>query len=180
MTLAYYIKHAFMVGVSTVYGFGEMNCGDIGKAVPCDANAITASGIPFDPEMPYAAVAAPTELRMEPKLVFMRVADGPCIPIWILDKMNPRYIGERGFDLSPRALELLTGNRSPQWSGRVSKCTGDINETFYLGSFNAASDLSNGPAVRKSHSRICGINQRKVHASQSAAARPSNRHHVCD
>lgn len=128
MNLAHFIKLAFTVGLSTTYGWGEFNCGDIGKPVSCAKGAITASGEVFDPELPTAAVAAPSDVRVKAVNVWMRIGKGPCVSIRVNDKLNPRYIGKLAFDLSPRSLELLTGTRRPMWSGRVSQCNGVKNE----------------------------------------------------
>lgn len=124
MTLEF-IALAFQVSLSSTYGYQEWNCGDIGKPKPCDFGAITASGEVFDPELPTAAVFMPTNIVMRPVNVWMQVEDGPCVKVRVNDKGNPRYIGERAFDLSPRSLELLIGYRSPTWSGRVTTCTGE-------------------------------------------------------
>ena len=117
-----YIKLASGL-LATVYGFGEPNCGDVGAPRPCELGAITASGEVFDPLRPMAATAAPLSSRVHSRYVGMRVADGLCHPIRIADKSNPRFIGVRGFDLSPKAVELLTGKpATPWWSGRVYLC----------------------------------------------------------
>ena len=107
---------------STTYGYGEFMCGDIGKPVPCAKGAITASGIEFDPSLPMAAIAAPTKFVLRAKVIGLRVEGGKCKRIHLVDKMNPRYIGVRGFDLSPAAVKLLTGDAHPKWSGRVEVC----------------------------------------------------------
>lgn len=117
----FFISIAFGL-ISTTYGYGEWNCGDIGKPQPCSVGAITASGEPFDPEIATGAVFAPTKLRMEARDVWMQVKDGPCVKIRINDKGNPRFIKKRGFDLSPKALELLIGRRDPKWVGKLYKC----------------------------------------------------------
>ena len=112
--LSQFISLAFTVGVSSTYGFGEPFCGDYDqKPQPCEYGAITASGEVFDPELPTAAVAAPRGLRMYPVVVYMS-AGGPCVPIRINDKLNERYIGERGFDLSRGALRALGLKDEPQ------------------------------------------------------------------
>jgi len=110
--------------ISTTYGHGEKFCGDIGKAVACELGAITASGVRFDPQLPQAAIAAPIRMVMRDSFVWLRVAGGPCSKIHLVDKMNPRYIGKRGFDLSPAAVELLTGKPATRhWSGVVHVCS---------------------------------------------------------
>jgi len=108
---------------STTYGHGEMFCGDIGKAVPCSKGAITASGIEFDPSVAMVAIAAPTKLVLRAKTIGLRVPGGKCRRVKLADKMNPRYIGVRGFDLTPAAVQLLTGKPATKyWSGRVEVC----------------------------------------------------------
>ena len=89
----------------------------------CDGG-ITASGEKFEPfNEPSAAVAMPRNVRMRPKWVYLRVESGDCHMIRVNDKMNQRYVGKRGFDLSPSAQELLTGNAaSKNWSGKVFVC----------------------------------------------------------
>lgn len=126
MLLQKFIELAFAVGISSTYGFGEWNCGDIGKAKPCIKGQPTASGVLLDPDAPQAAIAAPTNMRMRPVTVYMRVPGGPCVAIQVIDKMNPRYIGERGFDLTPGALRALGVEPKPQLL-TVEKC--EIKET---------------------------------------------------
>jgi hypothetical protein len=122
MGLEYYLVLALEIGVSTVYGFGERYCCDPGKACPCTTGAVTASGQIFDTEKATAAIPYPAKLRIKPQAVFLRVGDGPCVEIIINDKLNARFIGRRGFDLSPRAQELLIGKRDPRWVGVVKPC----------------------------------------------------------
>lgn len=109
--------------VSTVYGGGEMFCGDVGKPVACAHGAITASGEVFDPTIPMVAIAAPYGVRLRARMVSLKVPGGECRPVLLADKMNPRWIGVRGFDLTPAAVELLTGGaQGLKWSGRVQVC----------------------------------------------------------
>lgn len=112
---------------ATTYGWGEMMCGDVGKARSCSEGAITASGQVFDPELPTAAIAAPFNLRM-PKTgveVYMKVEGGECTKILVNDKKNPRFIGKKPFDLTPGALRALGVNPTRHWSGKVLLCTQD-------------------------------------------------------
>lgn len=110
--------------MSTTYGYGEKNCGDIGRAVACDSLAITASGLAFNPRIPQVAIAAPTSMRLRDRAIWLRVADQPCRRVLLVDKMNPRYIGIRGFDLNPAAQALLTGKPATRhWSGKVFVCS---------------------------------------------------------
>ncbi len=108
---------------ATTYGHGELMCGDVGKPRACKVGAITASGEPFDPSLPTAAIAAPFTYRLQARTVYLKVPGGQCRPIRLTDKMNPRYIGKRGFDLSPKAVQLLTNEEpSRTWSGKVEVC----------------------------------------------------------
>ena len=119
--------------LATTYGWGEKNCGDIGKAVSCSKGAVTASGDLFDPEVANAAMALPTNIRMVKGLRLpLRImhADGSygtCHWMPVNDKMNPRYIGVRGWDLSPAAVNLLTGGKAHRkWSGKVQICENEL------------------------------------------------------
>lgn len=107
---------------STTYGYGEKMCGDPGKAVACDSNAVTASGVPFNPDVAMVALAMPAKLRLKATHIGLRVPGGKCKLVLLADKMNERYVGKRGFDLTPAALRLLTGSSGPMWSGRVEIC----------------------------------------------------------
>ena len=105
------------------FGIVKSNCGDIGTPEPCAKGAITASGEMFDPDTPSMAVAAPTNMRITAKDIWIRTDNTECIKIRVNDKMNPRYTGERGFDLSPAAVKLLTGQEpKPYWSDKVYVC----------------------------------------------------------
>lgn len=125
IALKYYLTLASGL-ISTTYGYGERMCGDVGAAVACIAGAVTASGEEFRPqEVASAAVAAPARLRIEATEVHLKIYPGPyaCRPVRVNDKMNPRWIGKRGFDLSPAAVELLTGQPATErWSGVVQVC----------------------------------------------------------
>lgn len=109
--------------VSTTYGYGERMCGDIGTPAECKRGALTASGIPLEPSAPMAAIFAPTKMRLKAQWIQLRVPDRECKWVLLADKGNPRFIGERGFDLTPAAVELLTGESAhPNWSGKVEVC----------------------------------------------------------
>jgi rare lipoprotein A (peptidoglycan hydrolase) len=126
MSLEYFVQLALSIGISTTYGYGEMYCCDPGKACPCTTGQYTASGEMFDTEKATAAIPLPVNMRIVPTVVHLQIENGPCVPIKLNDKMNSRFIGKRGFDLSPRAIELLTGKpRTPKWVGRVYPCNGD-------------------------------------------------------
>ena len=118
--------------ISSTYGWGESSCGDYGKPRACEQGAVTASGEPFNPhEDATAAIAMPRNRILRASVVVLRVEEGPCVPIRISDKMNERYVGKRGFDLSPAAVRALTGKEpSRHWSGVVHVCDQEAsNET---------------------------------------------------
>lgn len=110
--------------LSTTYGWGEASCGPSKAPVPCVKGAITASGEEFDPSVPSAAIAAPKSLRMRAMYIGLRVVGGRCVRVRLNDKSNPRWIGNRGFDLSPAAVELVTGEPARStWSAPLELCT---------------------------------------------------------
>ena len=108
---------------STTYGYGEKMCGDPGHARTCDKGAVTASGIKLDPELPQVAIAAPASMLLKAQRIGLQVPGGKCVWVSLVDKMNERWIGVRGFDLTPGALKLLTGKPATKyWTGQVSVC----------------------------------------------------------
>lgn len=113
---------------ATVYGFGEKNCGNPGKPKPCVYGAITASGEIFDPRRVTGAITVPAKMRFKPFTVLVRSYKNECIPLRINDKSNHRWIGKRGFDLTPAAVKAITGRVHKKWSGRLEFCV----ETFDL------------------------------------------------
>ncbi len=122
MTLTAFLMLASLLD-STTYGYGEKMCGDVGKPVVCAKGAITASGEPFDVEVPQVALALPAKWRVRAQRIKLRVSGGKCQWVRLVDKMNARWVGLRGFDLNPAALSLLTGNRAiKHWTGRVEIC----------------------------------------------------------
>lgn len=122
MSLLYYILLASGLKATT-YGWGSSNCGDIGKPRPCVKGAPMANGEPLDPDVPTAAIALPTNMRLQTTYIWLQVRNGPCVRIRLTDKMNPRYIGKRSFDLTKKAIELLTGTvPTKHWSDVVYVC----------------------------------------------------------
>jgi len=111
---------------ATIYGVsGEMYCGSPDSPQACDSSATTASGEPFDPTKPTAAVAIPNKYILRPGWVMLRLEGGKCSPVRINDRMNERYVHtDIRFDLSPAAVASLGGTPSPTWSGRVHICLG--------------------------------------------------------
>ena len=109
--------------VSTTYGYGEMYCGDESNPATCDSGATTASGLPFNPDMPYVAVPAPVGLRIVPQTIFFWSGKyQSCIPLQVVDKKNQRFVGKGGFDFTPGALKKLGIVPKRYWSGRVNVC----------------------------------------------------------
>lgn len=95
---------------ATVYGFSEMKCGSTQSPQPCDESATTASGHPFDPNIPSAAIPMPQNRIMRPFYVCLQnPKTGKKIRLLVNDKTNAKWIGKRGFDLSPAAFRQLTG-----------------------------------------------------------------------
>lgn len=122
-TILLYIMVASGLRATTYgWGTGDKHCGDIGKPVECRKGLFTASGEVFDPMLPQMAVAAPTGLRMRPVVLPVRLIKGKCKYLRVVDKMNPRYIGKRGFDLTPASVRLLGGISTRYWSGKVKVC----------------------------------------------------------
>ena len=115
---------------ATTYGWGkgDKHCGDIGKPVECRKGLYTASGEIFDPQMPQMALAAPTRLRMVATVLPVRLEEGKCRFLRLVDKMNPRYISVRGFDLTPASVKLLGGHATKYWSGNVTVCYNLLNK----------------------------------------------------
>lgn len=96
--------------------------------MPCLMGAPTASGLPLDHNLPIFAVAAPTNMPVKATWVKMRLDQGPCRWLILADKMNPRYIGERGYDLTPAALRTLGVTPTKHWSGKLTPC---LSHNFY-------------------------------------------------
>jgi hypothetical protein len=110
--------------LATTYGWGEMSCGSHPPR-PCVAGEVTASGEQFDPARASAAVASPRRMPMRAKWIWLRLADGPfpCVRVRLNDKSHPRWMGDRGFDLSPAAVRRLTSRPAKQtWSAPVTVC----------------------------------------------------------
>lgn len=109
---------------ATVYGFEELYCGDYDSLpVACSVGAVTASGEQFNPEDISAAVPMPRNRVLRITEISLKAHDGSCITVRIIDKKNERYIGSSGLDLSPAAVEAITGKPASRfWSGRVEQC----------------------------------------------------------
>jgi hypothetical protein len=112
-----------LMKAATVYGYGEKNCGNPGKAVACRTGAITASGQMFDPTEISAAVPAPKNNRIRLTHIWVKAYNNACIKLKINDKKNWRYIGKSGLDLTPAAVMAITGKLpSKSWSGKLEMC----------------------------------------------------------
>lgn len=108
--------------IATVYGHGEMSCGDINKPQACSYGALTASGEVFDPQIVSAAAPIPSNLIMKSIPIYLLSYKGDCIKVIVNDKKHSRYIGNGGLDLSPAAVKVLTGSTSKTWSGKLTTC----------------------------------------------------------
>lgn len=108
--------------IATTYGYGERSCGEI-RPQACQKGATTASGIPFDPNRPTAAIALKKASIMHPIVVMIRVEGGMCTPILFIDKKHPRYYrSSKPIDLTPGALRALGVRPHATWSGKVYIC----------------------------------------------------------
>jgi hypothetical protein len=117
---------------ATVYGIvnpetgkGELMCGDPGKVVPCDSNATTASGERFNPQELTVAVPLPFNRILRPvRLCLEHPKTGNKVWVKVNDKANERWIGQRGFDMTPATYEALTGKPARPWSSieRIKEC----------------------------------------------------------
>jgi hypothetical protein len=117
-----YVAIAFLQ-TATVYGFGESNCGDPGKARPCAYGALTATGDVFDPREISAAIPMPKHIRVREMFISVKNYRGFCIKIKVNDKKHWRFIGKSGFDLSPAAVKAITGQDAKKyWSGKIKPC----------------------------------------------------------
>jgi hypothetical protein len=109
---------------ATTYGWGEVMCGDVHSPRACDNEATTASGEPFQPDIPSAAVPAPFNVIMPSKIIWLRDEQGECRSLTLNDKKHPRFIASGGLDLSKGAIEMLyPSTASRTWSGKVEACT---------------------------------------------------------
>jgi hypothetical protein len=109
--------------VATVYGFGEFNCGEPGKAIPCINGAITASGAIFNPNELTVAIPAPKNVRIREQFIWVKNYRGFCTKLKINDKKHWKFIGKGGFDLTPAAVKAITGKSATKyWSGKLEMC----------------------------------------------------------
>lgn len=110
---------------ATLYGLGEYNCGDPGKAVACLEGATTASGDPFDPNELTVAIPLPTNRILRPITICLQHPETKR-QVWVKvnDKANQRWIGLRGFDVTPAVFTALTGKPARPWSSieRIEEC----------------------------------------------------------
>ena len=110
---------------ATIYGVKDTNtgryermCGDPGKAVECGPNAITASGVRFDPDQPHVAVHAPKKYRLRKGMMICLVHKNG-IPVWLplTDKK-----GFKGLDLSKASVIKLGYHPTKHWSQKLTYC----------------------------------------------------------
>jgi hypothetical protein len=119
-----YIQLAFTLPAST-YGLGEVMCGDPHKPAACEVGAVTASGDQFDPDALTVAIPLPTNRRMRPAVIcILNPSTGKSAWVKVNDKSNPRWIGQRGFDITPATYQALTGKPARPWSSieQVKEC----------------------------------------------------------
>lgn len=110
--------------VNSETGKAESMCGET-VPIPCDSNATTASGQQFDPDVLAAAVPMPKNRIMRPVRICLYNPDtGKRAWAVINDKVNPRYQGVRGLDLTPKLYKALTGKPATSWSSleRIEVC----------------------------------------------------------
>jgi hypothetical protein len=128
MDIMMYIRLASGL-LATTYGYGELMCGSAAQPMPCTYGAVSSNGAKFDPLEITGAVAAPAEIRIPPtgirvhlRIILQDGQTGPCRRVLITDKMHPRWIGTRGWDLTPGTVAYLGGVPTPQWSAKVELC----------------------------------------------------------
>lgn len=124
MPLINYIALAVTYTTHT-YGHGEVKCGDPESPVACEVGAVTASGVPFDPDMALVAVHIPPEVthkyRIRPGRWHVCLMHREGFPVWlpVLDKK-----GAKGLDATPAAVRLLGYEPTPTWSAQLTPCPG--------------------------------------------------------
>lgn len=109
---------------ATTYGWGEMMCGDVGKARPCNEEAITASGTPLKDDLPIVALSMPTNRILRKAHTIKISLDGgkTCRRVLLADKKNERFAETKPWDLTPAALKKLGVEPTKHWSGEVTVC----------------------------------------------------------
>jgi len=126
------IEYIVLAGslVAFTFGYSEKRCGDINHPVACSIGATTSSGEKFNPLLiASAALPLPRRLKMRALTIKFKAKNGKCVPIRINDKSPEKWIGKRGFELTPAALRILGITPSKKWSGRVELCEPIIGET---------------------------------------------------
>jgi hypothetical protein len=105
---------------ATVYGLNENMCGSI-EPMSCNSDAITASGMMLTPHLPTAAIPMPQNRIMRPFFICLKNPEtSKEAMILVNDKTHHRWVGKRGFDLSPEAFRQLTG-KDPQSHSQIPK-----------------------------------------------------------
>ena len=107
-----------------IYGLGDMFCGDYEQvAIACEKGVPTASGELLDPEQAQLALALPRNKKMPKGMsVWLKLEDGPCVRVALVDKTHERWMGQRFGDLTPAAVVALGGTPSKFWSAPVFIC----------------------------------------------------------
>ena len=119
------LEYVILAGslVAFTFGYSEKMCGDIHHPVACSVGATTASGEPFNPNViASAAIPIPKGMRLKTLIIKLRAKNGKCVPIRVNDRSPEKWIGKRGFELTPAALRKLGIVPSKIWSGFVEIC----------------------------------------------------------
>ena len=109
---------------AAIYGMGELNCGDYDdEPIPCDVNAVTATGAQLEPEKAQLALSLPKN-KLLPKgmFVWLQTKGGKCVKVEVVDKANEKWIGRRFGDLTPGAVRALGHEPTEHWSAPVFVC----------------------------------------------------------
>lgn len=116
---------------ATTYGYNEKMCGDVGRAVNCDSNALTASGIPLGSPLPIVALSIPENRILRKQWFKARVITYvkgkpvrglKCVWLLLADKKNVRFTRSKPWDLSKNALIRLGVKPSQLWGGALELC----------------------------------------------------------
>jgi hypothetical protein len=109
--------------IGTIYAVGEMSCGTRNRLRKCTKGVRTASGEPLDPDEPQVALSLPYNVILHAQEIYLRLKDGACTKIHLVDKKSPR-MKHKPWDLTPGAVRALGANPTPWWSARIYICGG--------------------------------------------------------